>query len=291
MFDLKRLADPFPSDDIEWRIGQCGQSNGDVWATCLAYIQARAIMDRLDSVVGIDNWKADYVVLPSGVICNLSIRCENGWVTKQDGAEPTDIESFKGGISSALKRAGSVWGIGRYLYKLESGFANIVKKGTKGSIYGKVKDNGQIFYWLPPALPEWALPASENKSPANIVPRGKDLEGNGNISNDNGYVIPNGAYARKRVTDLPITEARVELERLESLPRDKQLPWHLQFVDRLKEYVNNYEEFKIPQEQIVVESVQFCHCGAKLAYSAAKGVWYCSDFKNKTVEHVKPFKE
>ena len=50
------------------------------------------------------------------MICSLSCKVGDNWITKADGAGDTDIEGEKGGISDALKRAAVVWGIGRYLY-------------------------------------------------------------------------------------------------------------------------------------------------------------------------------
>lgn len=177
-FDLKKLALPFAENEIEWRIGQAGKKgNGQVWAKCLAYVQARAIMNRLDDVCGPENWKTSYRTVPAsqgmeaGVICELSIKINGEWVTKEDGAEQTDIESFKGGMSSALKRAGSVWGIGRYLYDLEEGWATITEQGRAGARYAKLKDGGD-YYWAPPALPAWALPEGASVQPQapRIVP-------------------------------------------------------------------------------------------------------------------------
>jgi len=163
--NLDKLKEPFAECDIEWRLAQCGETNGKLWGLCLAYIQARAVMDRLDEVCGSENWKVKYDVTASGTICTLAIKVGSEWIEKQDGAEATDIEAFKGGISGALKRAGSVWGISRYLYRLESGFIQVVDKGTQGALYGKTKE-GKTFYWLPPALPSWALPPVPTKQPA-----------------------------------------------------------------------------------------------------------------------------
>jgi hypothetical protein len=42
------------------------------------------------------------------------------WVRKSDGAGETQVEGEKGAISDALKRAAVKWGIGRYLYDLDS---------------------------------------------------------------------------------------------------------------------------------------------------------------------------
>lgn len=170
--NLKKLSDPFREDEVEFRLAQCGESGSDVWAQCLAYITSRAIMDRLDDVCGPENWKVSYEFHDKGVVCNLSIRIGDEWVTKQDGAEQTNIEAFKGGISGALKRAGSVWGMGRYLYCLEAGWAEIVPKNTKGANYGKTK-SGKVFYWIPPQLPDWALPKQGKPEEAEKKPEGK----------------------------------------------------------------------------------------------------------------------
>ena len=50
--NLARLRDPFAPEDIEWRVQQAGEKNGRPWARVLAYVTNRAIMERLDEVVG-----------------------------------------------------------------------------------------------------------------------------------------------------------------------------------------------------------------------------------------------
>ena len=50
-------------------------------------------------------------------MCTLSVKTEDGWISKEDGADDTAIESTKGGISDALKRAAVKWGMGRDLYE------------------------------------------------------------------------------------------------------------------------------------------------------------------------------
>lgn len=166
---MQALKAPFPEKDIEWRLAQCGKSGDKIWAQCLAYIQARAVMDRLDEVVGPERWRVNYNILPSGVICKLGVEFAGTWVDKEDGSDVTDIEAFKGGISSALKRAGSAWGVGRYLYDLEAGFAEIVEKKADGARYGKTKE-GAVFYWHPPKLPAWALPPIQTAGLVHPIP-------------------------------------------------------------------------------------------------------------------------
>lgn len=175
--DLSKLKVQFKEDEIEWRIDQSGSKDGKVWGRCLAYINARAIMDRLDEVCGPENWKPNYTFIgEKGVICNLSIKILGEWVTKEDGAEATEFEAFKGGISSALKRAGNAWGMGRYLYGLEAGFIEVVDRSTAGARYGKTKE-GQVFYWLPPKLPGWALPPKSNGIIPEFQESGQQKEG------------------------------------------------------------------------------------------------------------------
>lgn len=183
MMDLNKLKAPFPPAEVSWRIGQCGKTrDGGVWAKVLAYIDNRCIMDRLDEVVGPANWKNEYTVGPGGgVLCGLSIRIlgTDGttweWVTKYDGAENSDIEAVKGGLSDAMKRAAVQWGVGRYLYELGENWAQIVDKKVAGAHYAKSKDAGE-FYWLPPGLPAFAVPeGTKPKAKPNGKPAADDL--------------------------------------------------------------------------------------------------------------------
>ena len=103
------LKRPFPVAKLKWRRGQGGSGE-------LVYITARDVMDRLDEVFGPAGWQTKYEFIGGRMICNLSCRIEGEWVTKADGADDTNIEAAKGGISDSLKRAAVLLGIGRYLY-------------------------------------------------------------------------------------------------------------------------------------------------------------------------------
>lgn len=155
-----RLSAPFHPNDIEWR---AGATNSDkTKSLALAYITSRAVMDRLDEVVGPNNWKDEYAPGPQGgVICGLSLRIDGEWITKWDGADNPDIEAIKGGLSDAFKRAGYKWGIGRYLYKLESVWVPC-------EVHGKT-----IVLKSTPPLPSWALPAS-TRTPV-VIQREKEV--------------------------------------------------------------------------------------------------------------------
>lgn len=127
------LAKPFAAEDLEWRI-QAAMKD-ETTGIAVPYVTNRAIMDRLDSVVGTENWRNEFKPWHSAgnkeaQLCGISIRL-NGqeWVTKWDGAEDSDIEPVKGGLSDSMKRAAVQWGIGRVLYKMETVFVRIEKRG------------------------------------------------------------------------------------------------------------------------------------------------------------------
>lgn len=165
---LAQLREPFPSRDIEWRVQQAGEKRvgSGFYAMVLAYVTNRAIQQRLDDVCGPGNWCNQFRKAPDGgVLCGISINVDGEWVTKWDGSDNSDFEAVKGGLSKAMKRAGVQWGIGRYLYDLEEGWANIHDNGAN-RFYGnvKTKEGGKrkaSFKWDPPALPDEFLPASE----------------------------------------------------------------------------------------------------------------------------------
>ncbi len=118
---LEQLAAPFPPEKISWRVGSTTKDKAK--GMILAYLTARDVMQRLDDVVGADQWEDRYEETPSGrILCLLTIhgvKAEWG-ITKSDGAGDTGFEGAKGAISDAFKRAAVKWGIGRYLYDIKA---------------------------------------------------------------------------------------------------------------------------------------------------------------------------
>jgi len=166
-YQLSHLAEPFPPEDVEWRVSRSGISHGNTYCHALAYITARAIQQRLDDVCGAENWKNEPLtvieVRPGKVAMQvgISIRAEGEWVTKWDVSEPTNIEPAKGGFSGAMKRAGAQWGIGRYLYHLpETRVETSDKSSGTGWNWARLpeKHGGDPYFWKTPQLPSWALP-------------------------------------------------------------------------------------------------------------------------------------
>lgn len=138
------LVAPFPKDFIEWRVGSTNQDRSKGMA--LPYIDARAVMDRLDSVVGPGNWQDRYPHANGKTVCEIGILIERDsgpeWIWKSDGAGDTDFEAEKGALSDAFKRAAVRWGIGRYLYDLPTKWVEIEQRGKsyfiKQTEFGKL---------------------------------------------------------------------------------------------------------------------------------------------------------
>ncbi|MCK9541150.1 MAG: Rad52/Rad22 family DNA repair protein [Novosphingobium sp.] len=187
---IQELKKPFSKEYLQFR-PQGGIMN---WGNrkmvrLLCYVDSRGVQNRLDDVFGSDNWKNEILSINSikvtkynkeeevgGMIHSISIRNDKEeWITKMDGADFSDVEAFKGGISDSLKRAGVMWGIGRYLYDLkkhpELTLVEVFddKKKVKGE-YGvdfssiTTKDNGKnvTYYYQCPDV-EKVFPTNVKK--------------------------------------------------------------------------------------------------------------------------------
>lgn len=124
---IERLKAPFDPMVVSWRVGSTDQAKKKGMA--LAYIDARDVMERLDEVVGPENWQNNYSHAQAKTVCNLGIRMDGEWVWKSNGAGDTDFEGEKGALSDAFKRAAVLWGIGRYLYDIQSMWVEIEQRG------------------------------------------------------------------------------------------------------------------------------------------------------------------
>jgi hypothetical protein len=115
------LAAPFDPRHVKFK-PQMVKNNR---ALAMAYIDARLIQDRLDEVLGVENWQDKYDILPDGsVMCRLRLNLGGRWITKTDVGSPSEQpdsgDRLKAAFSDALKRAAVKFGIGRYLYRLKA---------------------------------------------------------------------------------------------------------------------------------------------------------------------------
>ena len=134
----QKLMAPFPFEEIEAKIQVASKEKPIGMA--VFYIDSRAIQKRLDDAVGALNWSNHFSAWQDKAqICGISIFNEDRreWVTKHDGAENSDIEAIKGGLTDAFKRAAVLWGIGRYLYQIDGIWVEVEQRGKSYLI----KDN------------------------------------------------------------------------------------------------------------------------------------------------------
>lgn len=138
--NLADLKKPFPPDRISWRLGA---TNADkTKGMALAYIDARDVMERLDEVCGLE-WQAEYLSMHNGTCCcRMGLKIGGEWLWRANGAmnladsDKADAKEMaeKGSYSDAFKRAAVLWGIGRYLYALDSPWVAIEPMGRSYKI-------------------------------------------------------------------------------------------------------------------------------------------------------------
>jgi len=140
--NLKDLKKEIP---YKWRVQSFSKNKPN--ASCVAYIDARDVMDLLDEVVGENNWQDDYKLVDGKLLAGIGIKSENQWIWKWDTGTESDVEGEKGQMSDAFKRAAVKWGVGRFLYGLEVKY--VVTDGPKSDShkYPKVIDsNGKTVF-------------------------------------------------------------------------------------------------------------------------------------------------
>ena len=176
----EKLKEKFSESDIEYRVGATNTDR--TMGLALAYVSARAIQSRLDEVLGMENWKVSYREIQGGFLCTLSIRINDEWIEKEDGASVTEFESIKGGISNSFKRvASSGFGIGRYLYNARNSWYPIKKQG-----------NGYIFAEAP------KLHLTEEKENQTKIETRPKVE----QQNNTEIIITFGKYKGQSLTDI-----------------------------------------------------------------------------------------
>ena len=81
------LAEPFEPREVKYK-PQMVKNNR---CLAMAYIDARLIQDRLDDVIGVENWEDGYKILADGsVMCRLSVKLGDQWISKTDVGSPSE---------------------------------------------------------------------------------------------------------------------------------------------------------------------------------------------------------
>lgn len=165
----KKLTDYFEEKDISWKILQNSWNDGSPYALMTPFVNASAIQERLDDVLGWENWKTEYEVKQVDgykyVVCILSCRTKDGeWISKQNVCEITEKKEdsnapdnpIKSAYSGAFKRVALEFGIGRYLKNIKKYAPRCCEKLPKdeSAIRCYDKKNSKTFYAIIPTLDE-----------------------------------------------------------------------------------------------------------------------------------------
>jgi hypothetical protein len=145
----RRLAAPFPPGLLGW-LPLAKEPHRDGTMPVAAYLDGKAVTDRLDEGLGVAGWEDAYDPLPTGCVrCRLRCKIAGEWVAKEDvggpSAQPDPGDKTKAAFTDALKRAAVKFGVGRYLAALPR---------FRVRWDDRLKRPAEA-----PELPAWALPA------------------------------------------------------------------------------------------------------------------------------------
>jgi len=188
MFDAEisdKLRKPFPLDALRWKVNHSVLTTGSkarIICFLVPYIDSRYVMSRFDEVIGINNWKDEYIKVEGehpGYKCRISLRLEASkeWVTKEDVAPINrSADPLKSSFTDSFKRAAVHWGVARYLYEVKQTqkvfFGQIYdeyQEGTTRATHKVYKDRTRkafdpiYYYWASPlekTLPDSFFPDS-----------------------------------------------------------------------------------------------------------------------------------
>ena len=93
MDNIKQLSAPFPAEKVSFRIG--ARTKNKDKCIGLAYLDARDVMERLDSVCGVENWQCTYPHANGKTSCRIGIKINNEWIWKENGSGDTQVEAEK----------------------------------------------------------------------------------------------------------------------------------------------------------------------------------------------------
>jgi len=137
------LSEPFHPNLVSFREGRT--TRDEKYAKAMAYVDTREYMNRLDEVLGLQNWSVEYRIMEQPIltssineqnkvkynhtgciIAQLKIVNpeNNSYIIREDIGESENIGNsfYPTASAQAFKRACAALGIGRYLYSLPEKF-------------------------------------------------------------------------------------------------------------------------------------------------------------------------
>lgn len=163
---LSALSEPMP---YKWRVQSF--SKNKPLATCVAYIDARDAMARLDAVC-VYGWHRRHIEVKGRIYCEVGIvmpDCSVLW--RSDCGTESNTEAEKGESSDSFKRACVNFGIGRFLYDLDMVYLPADAKKEGGNYPSVVDDNGKKVWDLTKHINAMkGKPLSNSNQPPKVMP-------------------------------------------------------------------------------------------------------------------------
>jgi len=217
------------------------QTASQYGCNCVAYVDARQVQDKLDDVVGAENWQTKYEAIDGQLFCHLGIYNEDTheWVWKSDTGTESMAEKEKGQVSDAFKRAAVQWGIGRFLYSLGIKKTKSTKN-NKGKYVPSATEGGkQIWDLTAHFKADKATPTPARPTPASVsaqAPASAPVNVNKTDS-----TTPNGRYDQSKGGDAVVyTKTSINadtMKRIGALSRDGKTGKTV-----LLDYIDGYNE-------------------------------------------------
>lgn len=119
---IKKLSEPIP---YKWRVQSANRDRTKVQLT--AYIDARQVMDVLDEHCD-HGWSSEFHEIAGGIFCTITIHDGNHCYSRTDAGNRIEDnntdqmyeQGFKSSASDAFKRAAVQFGVGRFLYDIDT---------------------------------------------------------------------------------------------------------------------------------------------------------------------------
>jgi hypothetical protein len=95
------LAAPFDPSEVKFKPAAVSGNR----TLALAYVDARAIQERLDEVCGVAGWQDSYRVLPDGVVvCHLRLKIGEDWIINVGASSGSPTSPSKKGVPDRCRR-------------------------------------------------------------------------------------------------------------------------------------------------------------------------------------------
>lgn len=165
---LQDLCAPLEANQIDWKVKTLNAYNDSVYASVLAYKDARVDRQRLDDVFGV-KWQNEFKRDSKGILqCGIgayvdlldnleTIKDSFEWVWRWSNGVPSDYEKEKGEYSDAFKRAGFMWGIGIELYDMPNVRIQLTEKE-----FVMENNKPKATFYLNPNKWRWTLERDED---------------------------------------------------------------------------------------------------------------------------------